>query len=140
MSNILSFREYTNEEFQTSFYVRKKRGIGKDYVEVYKNPSSREMLDVPSKPYYRFLIDKEYNVLLFRVDVLHDDVLFTTDIPINEKFRGILNMKEKELLLYINVNPNKLIEELIKSRWIRRNTKGFIVKNESTFKKIGIIP
>ena len=64
------------EAFETGIHAK---GIG--YTEIYKNPTKSELKDIlkdsiwdKDEQYFRIALDKDFNLYVWKVEVLHDEV------------------------------------------------------------------
>jgi len=117
------------EKFTTAFETEIHGGLRKpQYVEVFSNPSLRELIDIVSYPTFKFILfhDILYAFMnsLENGDelVYHQDVEDELGIPDGKASEGVIHMDEKKIEVY---SPN--VNDIFSVPWIKKHCKGFEV-------------
>ena len=126
--------------FQEEFYdALKVYSMGDITVEIFKNPSQKEVRDIPTIPgnpkysFFRFFVDKNFDFYAFDGNAMHDWII--------DRISGIVKAKgevvypDKQILVHFESGAKAVME----SNWVQQNCKGFTVKHSSSSRVFGII-
>lgn len=122
------------EKFATAFVDP----LDNDYVEVFENPSKKELSSIGSFPGFRWIIDSRGKFYAFSSETLHFRA--ARELGISEyDASGFANMVMKEIFLY-EAYRDPVYELLIGNDWVQQNMSKFEVLDADTMKLQGRIP
>lgn len=125
--------------FEDFFDTTKVYELGNIAVEIFKNPSQKEISDIPTVPgnpkysFFRFFVDKNFDVYAFDGNAMHDWII--DRIPGIVKTKGEIIYPDKQILVHFESGA----EAVMKSHWVQQNCKGFTVKHSSGSRVFGVI-
>jgi len=122
------------ERYVDTIDLRKKSYIN-DLIEVFVNPSPKELRDIITFPEIRFFLSKQDEIYCFDSRVLHDFVI--DQLSVGYYSLGVIDFKYKIIKVY-EMYPSW--DKILDNTWIQKICKGFPVIPMERTKKTGDNP
>lgn len=128
----MNLREWTafKDFIQEKWVMTTKTAHGDKTVEIFKNPTSREIASIPSygsMKAVRAVVDNKGDFYAFDINLLHSRAVQVLDLPTNvgATARIIVSWDDRKIRPSSTDSPMAMGYYLPKSKWVQQNLKGF---------------